>query len=115
MEPLYYVELSSESVSMKVTNQAHPYYPRINFFNALEREQAIEFGKNLETMYGCRKNIKEQSKLCNIDVLIPEMVKIDSERNRISKEIQDLKKLLKEAETEVGMLKRKIAMLENAI
>lgn len=51
--------------------------PAKNYFNALQREEAISFGKSVAERRGDTESIEKIGEYCSIEVLIPEMVKVD--------------------------------------
>ena len=55
----------------------NPNIPAKNYFNALQREEAVAYGKMVATKRGDTESVDRIGPYCNIEVLIPEMVKID--------------------------------------
>ena len=51
--------------------------PNSNYFNALQREAAISYGKSIAIGRGDTESVDEIGKYDNIEVCIPEMVKVD--------------------------------------
>ena len=51
--------------------------PKSNYFNALQREEAIAYGKAVAKARGDTESIPQLGENCNIEVLMPELVKVD--------------------------------------
>ncbi len=55
----------------------NPNIPAKNYFNALQRDAAIAYGKAVATKRGDTESVDKIGSYCNIEVLMPEMVKIE--------------------------------------
>lgn len=51
--------------------------PKDNYFNALQRNEAIAYGKAVAEARGDTESIASMGEYCNIEVLMPELVKVD--------------------------------------
>ena len=55
----------------------NPNIPAKNYFNALQREDAIMYGKTVATKRGDTESVDTIGEYCNIEVVMPEMVKVE--------------------------------------
>lgn len=89
--------------------------PNSNYFNALEREKAIEYGKTVAARRGDTKSIGGMGDHEIIEVLMPEMVKRNpkSEHGNGDPYINSLENIINETESsmEAGLLV--VAMMQN--
>lgn len=58
-----------------ITDCYNPNISNQNYFNALEREQAIAYGKRIAANRGDTESMEGMGKHAKIEVLLPEMVK----------------------------------------
>jgi hypothetical protein len=72
-----------------------------NYFNALEREKAIEYGKSVALGRGDTESVDFIGERCNIEVLIPEAVKCkpQDEHGEGCPFINDAQSLIKNSES----------------
>lgn len=66
--------------SLMVSNWYNPNISKDRYFNALEREKAIEYTKNIALRRGDTKDIDRIGESYNIEVLIPEVIKCNPQK-----------------------------------
>lgn len=77
-----------------------------NYFNALEREEAITYGKKVATNRGDTESINRIGKFDNIEVLMPEMVKRNPQKEHGDTFINSLENMINNTDSsvEAGLL-----------
>ena len=66
--------------SLMIDYYYNPNISKDRYFNALERDEAIELAKETATRRGDTESIDRIGKSCNIEVLIPEVVKCNPQK-----------------------------------
>ena len=84
-EPMYVVTTyglghNHGGTGFLIDNCYNPNISSKNYFNALEREQAITYGKQVALNRGDTDSVKKIGEFSNIEVLMPEMVRRNPER-----------------------------------
>lgn len=96
------------STGLFVDDVYNPNIPSRNYFNALQHDEAIAYGKEVAIKRGDTNSVDGMGKLHNIEVLMPEMVKLNprKEHNDGDPFLNDLEELINVSSsvTEAGLL-----------
>lgn len=84
-EPMYVVNTfglghNHGGTGMFIESHYNPNISSDNYFNALQRDEAIEYGKAIAARRGDTKSIEEIGKYIDIEVVMPEMVKANPKK-----------------------------------
>lgn len=92
----------------------NPNIPSDNYFNALQREEAIRYGKMVATRRGDTESVDSIGKYDNIEVVMPEMVKVNpnKEHGKGNEYMNTINSLIDNSENviEAGLLTIAFAM-----